>query len=124
MKTKSITAFTGTCVEVRTPVQTRHHGSCLARRGWTFQQGKELDIDRYQGSTLPAERIDVICDDPLQSEEADGDDIELVSLCDSVQEKACREDAVQEKTVNKADQSAQLRLAVLADFRVELLAVV
>ena len=46
------------------------------------------------------------CDDPLQPEEAGDDDIEFVSLCDSVQEEASCEDAVQKQTVNKADQSA------------------
>ena len=68
-----------------------------AGRGWKFQQGKELDPDWCQGSLLPAELIDTVCDDPLQTEEAADDDTELVSLCDSVQEKACCEDAVRNR---------------------------
>ena len=67
-----------------------------AEWGWKFQQGKELDTDWCQGSILPAELTDVICDDPLQPEEADDDDTELANFCDSVQEEASCEDAVQE----------------------------
>ena len=66
--------------------------------GWTFQPGKEMDIDWYLGSLLPAELIDIICDDPLQPEEADSDDAELANVCDSVQEEASGEDSVQEQT--------------------------
>ena len=58
-----------------------------AGRCWKFQQGTELDIDWCQGSSLPVELIDIICDDPLQPEEAGDDDTELVNLCDSVQEE-------------------------------------
>ena len=60
-----------------------------AGRGWKFEQGTELDIDWCQESFLPAELIDTVCDDPLQPEEADDADTELVNLCDSVQGEAC-----------------------------------
>jgi len=43
----------------------------LAGPGWTFQPGKEMDIDWYLGSLLPAELIDIISGDLLQPEEAD-----------------------------------------------------
>ena len=67
-----------------------------AGRGWKFEQGTELDIDWCQESFLPAELVDIICDDPLQPEETDNDDTELANLCDYVQEEASCEDAVQE----------------------------
>ena len=61
-----------------------------------IQQRKELDIDWCLGSFLPAELIDIICDDPLQPEEADDDDTEFANVCDSVQEEPSCCDSVQE----------------------------
>ena len=57
---------------------------CPAGRGWKFQQRKELDPDWCLGNFLSAELIDIICDDPLQPEEADDDEIELANLCEAV----------------------------------------
>ena len=54
-----------------------------------FQQGKELDTDWCQGTFLSAELTDIICDDPLQPEEADDDDTELANLCDSGLLRGC-----------------------------------
>ena len=86
--------FTGTCVECA-------HKSKLDIMGpaeweWKLPQGKELDIDWCQGNSLPAELTDIICDDPLQPQETEVDDIKLVNHCDSVQEEPRCEDKIQE----------------------------
>ena len=78
-----------------------------AGRGWKFQQRKELNTDWCHGSFLPAEFTDIMKRQTVMTLSS--------STSVTVQEEPCCEDVVEKQTVNKADQCAQQRLAVLAD---------
>lgn len=65
-------------------------------RGWEMTEGI-LDIKWCVGSILPDDLVDILCDQPatppVQDQSRD-DDIELINLCDAIEEEEEDEDFV------------------------------